>query len=197
MSWRHNDCCVVVNWICSAPSVVFRSMCFNDQLGFCRAHVGCNEARISEDEPVRCGKLQIEFDETSQMQRLRFGIMATEAVFSVLATWTKRSSPARPLYGHNMSCTLFIYDSMINDISIYINIIISSYMVWRVCPLMSKLMSMWPTLRARMFLPRQDSENHIDCLREWLSAVTLQWDMGGWEHYSIQNTWYYQAWFWS
>lgn len=44
------------------------------------------EARIREDEPLRCGKLQIEFDETSQMQRLRFGVMVTEAVFSVLDT---------------------------------------------------------------------------------------------------------------
>ena len=45
------------------------------------------QVRIADDSPLRCGKLQIEFDETSQMQRLRFGLMMTEAVFSVLAPW--------------------------------------------------------------------------------------------------------------
>lgn len=36
----------------------------------------------------RVGKLIIEFDETSQLQRVRFGHSATDAVFSVLAAWS-------------------------------------------------------------------------------------------------------------
>lgn len=43
------------------------------------------------------GKLQIEFDETSQLQRLRFGLMATEAVFSVLAS-------CQGFYDYNYGC---------------------------------------------------------------------------------------------
>jgi hypothetical protein len=35
-------------------------------------------------DALRVGKVQIEFDETSQLQRVRFGISATDAVFSVL-----------------------------------------------------------------------------------------------------------------
>ena len=38
----------------------------------------------THSDSLRVGKIQIEFDETSQLQRVRFGISATDAVFSVL-----------------------------------------------------------------------------------------------------------------
>ena len=37
-----------------------------------------------EGAPLRVGRLLIEFDETSQMQRLRSGVQPIHAVFSVL-----------------------------------------------------------------------------------------------------------------
>lgn len=42
---------------------------------------------------LRLGKLTIEFDETSQLQRVRFGTGSTEAVFAVLEAWLRSAEP--------------------------------------------------------------------------------------------------------
>lgn len=41
-------------------------------------------------EVMRVGKLMLEFDKTSQRQRVRFRDFSTEAIFSVLATWIEQ-----------------------------------------------------------------------------------------------------------
>ena len=49
-------------------------------------HVALDDQDVSGTQrPKRVGRLVIEFDETSQMQRVRFGVSAAHAVFSVMA----------------------------------------------------------------------------------------------------------------
>ena len=79
----------------------------------CEALVACCHPPSSG--PLRVGKLHLEFDETSEMQRVQFETMSTDATFSVLATCLQEGSSGSdygdywPIWLQNCNCQLCLW----------------------------------------------------------------------------------------